>query len=134
MKMARLCFSKTRKYLVQNRETIKFINICVIFYSVLARYLSVLCLAIGCLRSSMAVFEMMLHRVIKWPLELFDTTPQGRIISRFSKDIDTCDIVLPTVFLQFLSTSFSVIDLLYSNSKSRSKENFTNTPNFRTAK
>lgn len=77
-------------------------------YSVLARYTSGLLLAIGCLHSSKAVFIMMLSKVMKWPLEIFDITPLGRIISRFSKDIDTCDNILPTVFQQFLSTSFSV--------------------------
>lgn len=75
---------------------------------VLARYLSGLFLALGCLHSSMEVFVKLLAMVLQWPMELFDTTPSGRIISRFSKDIDTCDTILPSVLQQFLSTCFSV--------------------------
>ncbi|XP_061394494.1 multidrug resistance-associated protein 1 isoform X17 [Musca vetustissima] len=79
------------------------------FGQVLARYISGLTLAIGCLHSSMSVFNILLFKVFKWPMELFDTTPVGRIISRFSKDIDTCDTVLPLSFQQFLNTCFSVL-------------------------
>uniref|UniRef100_A0A1B0BL99 ABC transmembrane type-1 domain-containing protein n=1 Tax=Glossina palpalis gambiensis TaxID=67801 RepID=A0A1B0BL99_9MUSC len=73
---------------------------------VVARYLASIALAIGSLYSSRAVFLTMLSKVLRWPLELFDTTPLGRIVSRFSKDIDTCDTVIPSVLLQFLNTCF----------------------------
>lgn len=76
--------------------------------AVITRYLSGLALAIGCLHSSMSVFHVLLLKVFKWPMELFDTTPVGRIISRFAKDIDTCDTVLPLSFQSFLNTCFSV--------------------------
>ncbi|XP_065356723.1 multidrug resistance-associated protein 1 isoform X3 [Calliphora vicina] len=79
------------------------------FGQVIARYLSGLFLALGCLHSSMEVFVKLLAMVFKWPIELFDTTPLGRILSRFSKDVDTCDTVLPSVFQQFLSTCFGVL-------------------------
>ncbi|KAM7353891.1 multidrug-Resistance like Protein 1 isoform 2-T2 [Cochliomyia hominivorax] len=79
------------------------------FGQVIARYLSGLFLALGCLHSSREVFIKVLTMVFKWPMELFDTTPLGRILSRFSKDIDTCDTILPSVFQQFLSTCFSVL-------------------------
>uniref|UniRef100_A0A1B0AEN6 ABC transmembrane type-1 domain-containing protein n=1 Tax=Glossina pallidipes TaxID=7398 RepID=A0A1B0AEN6_GLOPL len=73
---------------------------------VVVRYLASIALAIGSLYSSRAVFLTMLSKVLRWPLELFDTTPLGRIVSRFSKDIDTCDTVIPSVLLQFLNTCF----------------------------
>lgn len=41
-------------------------------------------------------------------MDLFDTTPLGRILSRFAKDIDTVDNVLPQIVSQFLSTCYSV--------------------------
>jgi len=53
-------------------------------------------------------------------MELFDTTPLGRILSRFSKDIDTIDNVMPQIVAQFLSTCFSVkilIKYLYQSLK-----------------
>nr|XP_014086912.1 multidrug resistance-associated protein 1 isoform X3 [Bactrocera oleae] len=79
------------------------------FGQVISRYLSGLCLAFGCLNCSMEVFVTLINGVMRWPTELFDTTPLGRILSRFSKDIDTCDTILPGVVQQFLSTCFGVL-------------------------
>jgi len=41
-------------------------------------------------------------------MELFDTTPLGRILSRYSKDVDTVDSVLPAITVQLLNTCFGV--------------------------
>ncbi|XP_017473671.1 PREDICTED: multidrug resistance-associated protein 1 isoform X4 [Rhagoletis zephyria] len=79
------------------------------FGQVISRYLSGLFLAYGCLNCSMEVFVKLLKSVMRWPTELFDTTPLGRVLSRFSKDIDTCDTTLPAVVQQFLSTCFGVL-------------------------
>jgi len=56
----------------------------------------------------MNVFNKLLNTGLKWPMELFDTTPLGRILSRYSKDVDTVDSVLPAITVQLLNTCFGV--------------------------
>ncbi|KAH7100175.1 P-loop containing nucleoside triphosphate hydrolase protein [Auriculariales sp. MPI-PUGE-AT-0066] len=43
------------------------------------------------LRASRVLFHRMLDSVLRSPVRFFDKTPTGRILNRFSKDIDTAD-------------------------------------------
>ncbi|RWS04189.1 multidrug resistance-associated protein 1-like isoform X4, partial [Dinothrombium tinctorium] len=50
----------------------------------------------GTLRASTRLHKQMLCRIFRSPMHFFDTTPTGRIVNRFSKDIDVVDQVLPS--------------------------------------
>lgn len=45
-----------------------------------------------------------IRRVLMAPMSYFDTTPSGRIVSRFAKDLDTIDNTLNDAFRMALST------------------------------
>ena len=51
----------------------------------------------------------MLQSVLHAPMAFFDTTPIGRIISRFSRDVSVLDELLPQFFQQMLSTVLNLI-------------------------
>lgn len=51
----------------------------------------------------------MLNFVLRWPMDLFDITPLGRIVNRFSKDIDTVDNVLPLNIRVVVTQAYAVI-------------------------
>eukprot|EP00095_Tigriopus_kingsejongensis_P003830 maker-scaffold2698_size13172-snap-gene-0.3 protein:Tk03830 transcript:maker-scaffold2698_size13172-snap-gene-0.3-mRNA-1 annotation:"multidrug resistance-associated protein 1 isoform x4" len=66
-------------------------------------------LAISTLNASKQMHKTMLHRVMRSPMSFFDTTPLGRIVNRFAKDIDVCDNTLPNNLRQWLNTFASFL-------------------------
>lgn len=48
----------------------------------------------SCLSASKVLHNTMLARVLEAPISWFNMTPSGRIINRFSKDIDTVDVTI----------------------------------------
>jgi ATP-binding cassette, subfamily C (CFTR/MRP), member 2 len=60
-------------------------------------------------RASFSLHSSMLLAVLKAPLSFFDTTPMGRIMNRFSRDIDTVDTTLPELLESWLTSAFNVL-------------------------
>ncbi|XP_035772304.1 multidrug resistance-associated protein 5 [Neolamprologus brichardi] len=49
----------------------------------------------GTLRASSKLHDELFHKILRCPMKLFDTTPTGRLLNRFSKDMDEVDTRLP---------------------------------------
>ncbi|OQR74305.1 multidrug resistance-associated protein 1-like [Tropilaelaps mercedesae] len=69
-------------------------------------------LASGTITAARKLHNVMLRSVIKAPMSFFDTTPLGRLLNRFGKDVDQLDIQLPVVANLFLEMFFQLIGVL----------------------
>uniref|UniRef100_A0A7S4JUQ1 Uncharacterized protein n=1 Tax=Paramoeba aestuarina TaxID=180227 RepID=A0A7S4JUQ1_9EUKA len=66
----------------------------------------------GSLASSKNLHVGMLDNVCHAPMSFFDTTPLGRIVNRFSKDIYTVDEVLPNIIGMWLGSIFYTLSII----------------------
>ena len=70
------------------------------------------------IQASRNLHDNMLISIMRSPLSFFDTTPIGRIVNRFSRDIETIDSIIPetiqTWMMTFLAVISTVIILCYS--------------------
>ncbi|XP_061394478.1 multidrug resistance-associated protein 1 isoform X2 [Musca vetustissima] len=64
---------------------------------------------LGALRAAAILHRSLLWNVFRVPMRFFDTTPSGRILSRFSKDVEALDTVLPRLFDDGLWCGFVVL-------------------------
>ena len=77
-------------------------------------------LALATLNASKMLHKKMLVRVLQAPMSFFDTTPLGRIVNRFAKDVDVCDQTLPanlrtwlSQFANFVATIITIMTVIW---------------------
>ncbi|XP_022645623.1 canalicular multispecific organic anion transporter 2-like isoform X2 [Varroa jacobsoni] len=61
------------------------------------------------LEGGRVLHERMVQRVLRAPMSFFDTTPMGRVLNRFSKDIDAADITMRFNLRMAIQQSFRTI-------------------------
>ena len=76
----------------------------VLFYSITA--------VIRMIRATSVLHEKMLRNILRGPMSFFDTTPTGRIVNRFSQDVESIDLKIPQSIESFLDCFFVVISTL----------------------
>ncbi|XP_072523441.1 ATP-binding cassette sub-family C member 3 isoform X2 [Salminus brasiliensis] len=69
-------------------------------------------LAMGKIQAARKLHQGLLDNKFHTPQAFFDTTPIGRIINRFSKDIYVIDEALPSTILMFLGTFFASVSTM----------------------
>lgn len=63
---------------------------------------------LGCLNAASIMHKFILTGMLHAPNHFYDTTPLGRILSRFSKDVDVIDNTLPPQLISTLGCWFKV--------------------------
>eukprot|EP00094_Tigriopus_californicus_P010393 TCALIF_10025-PA protein Name:"Similar to ABCC5 Multidrug resistance-associated protein 5 (Homo sapiens)" AED:0.10 eAED:0.10 QI:113/0.84/0.78/0.92/0.76/0.71/14/0/1294 len=97
-------------------QTVYFLNLGIM---VVIGLVKGIVLAFQFLKGSSRLHDAMLHRVMRSPMSFFDATPSGRILNRFSKDLDELDVRMPffTEFvcqaILFCVTQISVVCFVY---------------------
>jgi ATP-binding cassette subfamily C (CFTR/MRP) protein 1 len=61
-----------------------------------------LILFLSCVHASKVIHERLLGRIFKSPMSFFDTNPSGRVVNRFSADINTVDQTIPFQIKDFI--------------------------------
>lgn len=69
---------------------------------------SVVTLALGTLRAASTLHVQLLQNILHCSMSFFDTTPVGRIINRFGKDIDVLDNSIPVSIRAWINCLCSV--------------------------
>uniref|UniRef100_G1QIE8 ATP-binding cassette sub-family C member 12 n=1 Tax=Nomascus leucogenys TaxID=61853 RepID=G1QIE8_NOMLE len=64
------------------------------------------------LTASSSLHDTVFDKILKSPMSFFDTTPTGRLMNHFSKDMDELDVRLPFHAENFLQQFFMVVFIL----------------------
>ena len=75
------------------------------FTSILLTYLLTL-------SASVVLHSRLLETVLRAPVLFFETVPVGRLLSRFSKDIDVLDQSIPEALVDSIACAFEVRHLI----------------------
>ncbi|XP_056384892.1 ATP-binding cassette sub-family C member 2 [Hyla sarda] len=76
-------------------------------------FLGAFLVAAGTVRASRLLHSQLLQNTLHVPMQFFDTTPTGRIVNRFAKDIFTVDETIPMSFRSWIACILGVIGTLF---------------------
>uniref|UniRef100_A0A8D0HD12 ATP-binding cassette sub-family C member 12 n=1 Tax=Sphenodon punctatus TaxID=8508 RepID=A0A8D0HD12_SPHPU len=64
------------------------------------------------LKASSTLHDKIFYKILQSPMSFFDSTPTGRLMNRFSKDMDELDVRLPFYAENFLQQFFMVLSII----------------------
>uniref|UniRef100_A0A4W5KXZ1 ATP-binding cassette, sub-family C (CFTR/MRP), member 2 n=2 Tax=Hucho hucho TaxID=62062 RepID=A0A4W5KXZ1_9TELE len=76
-------------------------------------FMGTLLLANGSINASRILHTRLLNNILRVPMMFFDTTPSGRVVNRFAKDIFTVDEAIPQSFRSWIMCFLGVLGTLF---------------------
>ena len=70
-------------------------------------------IAFGAIGASRRLHNLLLTTILKCPMSFFETTPMGRIVNRFVKDINIIDDSIPKSFQYFIDTFMTLLGTIF---------------------
>ncbi|XP_075974899.1 multidrug resistance-associated protein 1-like isoform X2 [Anticarsia gemmatalis] len=65
------------------------------------------------LKAARILHEVLLKNILRAPLQFFEVTPVGRIVSRFSTDVNAVDVIIPWQISSALNGIFEVLGTIF---------------------
>ncbi|KAJ8311733.1 hypothetical protein KUTeg_011088 [Tegillarca granosa] len=97
-------FRNTTEFYDTNTYYLVVWSICLTLFALIA--------LLRIVQASGSLHSSMLNCIIRSPMSFFDTTPVGRMMNRFSSDIDILDDRMPRVFRLWAAMFFTLIGIL----------------------
>lgn len=72
---------------------------CVIFRGIFTMSSLIILWVFSFIKGSTYFHNQMVHNILRSPMELFETTPVGTILNRFSSDVASMDLTIPGIFV-----------------------------------
>ena len=69
--------------------------------SVLLTFCRAVTLVLATLTASQSLHDKLVAKLLALPMSFFDTQPTGRLVNRFTKDVEACDITLQSTITSF---------------------------------
>ena len=88
---------------------------CNLYLTAVFQLIGSITFAMGTIAACKMLHEGMLERMMSNPMSFFDTTPIGRIVNRFAKDVDVVDNTLPMTLRTALICFLAVCSFLYTS-------------------
>lgn len=64
------------------------------------------------MRSAQTIHESLLNSILRCGMLFFESTPIGRILNRFSKDVESIEKEIPEYFSQLIKALLSVLSVV----------------------
>ncbi|XP_039213001.1 canalicular multispecific organic anion transporter 1 isoform X2 [Crotalus tigris] len=74
--------------------------------------ISIVLASFGTIRASRILHKQLLSNILRVPMSFFDSTPTGRIVNRFAKDIFTVDETIPISLRSWMNCFFMILSTL----------------------
>ncbi|KAK9400978.1 canalicular multispecific organic anion transporter 1 [Crotalus adamanteus] len=74
--------------------------------------ISIVLASFGTIRASRILHKQLLSNILRVPMSFFDSTPTGRIVNRFAKDIFTVDETIPISLRSWMNCFFTILSTL----------------------
>ncbi|KAF9171232.1 hypothetical protein BGX21_008399 [Mortierella sp. AD011] len=85
----------------------------VVAFMLIDVYLTYVSKVKACMQASVVLHNNAFDRLMRLPMSFFDSTPQGRVLNRFSSDVGGIDESIPFSLLQTIACLFSLIGSLF---------------------